>query len=46
MYAVEFPARVKNGTIEIPEQYRDRIKEHVRVILLSEEERPRADLIA
>ncbi|MEW6348205.1 MAG: hypothetical protein AB1646_04035 [Thermodesulfobacteriota bacterium] len=46
MYAVEVQAKVKNGTIEIPEQYRGQIREHVREILLIEEERPRADLIA
>ena len=37
MYAVEFQAQIKNGTIEIPEVYRDRFKERVRVILLAEE---------
>ena len=36
MYAVEFRAAVRNGTIEIPPQYRDRLKEVVRVILLDE----------
>ncbi len=46
MYAVEFQAKVKNGTIQIPEQYRDRFKERVRVILLAEEESPHPDLIA
>ena len=38
MYAVEFQAKIKNGTIEIPEVYRSRLKERVRVILLAEEE--------
>ena len=38
MYAVEFQAKIKNGTIEIPEIYRNRFKERVRVILLAEEE--------
>ena len=37
MYAVEFQTKVKNGIIEIPEVYRDRFKERVRVILLAEE---------
>jgi hypothetical protein len=33
MRTVEFEANVNNGTIEIPEIYRDRIKERVHVIL-------------
>jgi hypothetical protein len=37
MYAVEFLANVKNGTIKIPEQYHRRLRNQVRVILLSEE---------
>lgn len=38
MHAVEFQAKVKNGAIEIPEEYKTRFKERVRVILLAEEE--------
>jgi hypothetical protein len=38
MYAVEFQAKIKDGTIVIPELYRNRFKERVRVILLAEEE--------
>jgi hypothetical protein len=38
MYAVEFQAKIKDGTIEIPEIYRNRFKERVRVILLAEGE--------
>jgi hypothetical protein len=45
MYAIEFQATVKNGTIEIPEVYRDRFKERVRVILLAEEESGTGNLI-
>ena len=45
MYAVEFQAKVQNGTIEIPEVYRDRFKERVRVILLAEEEGELVNLI-
>ena len=37
MYAVEFLAKIINGTIEIPEAYRDRLRQRVRVILLSDE---------
>ena len=45
MYAVEFQAKVKNGSIEIPEEYKTRFKERVRVILLAEEEHTAADFI-
>jgi hypothetical protein len=45
MYAIEFQATVKNGTIEIPKVYRDRFKERVRVILLAEEESGAMNLI-
>lgn len=45
MHAVEFQAKVKNGAIEIPEEYRSRFKERVRVILLAEEESFTADFI-
>lgn len=34
MIAVEFQARVTDGTIEIPDQYRDQIQGEVRVIIL------------
>jgi hypothetical protein len=45
MYAVEFQATIKDGTIEIPEGYRHRFKERVRVILLAEEESLTENLI-
>jgi hypothetical protein len=45
MYAVEFQATVKNGSIEIPEEYRTHFKERVRVILLAEEEGTAATFI-
>lgn len=45
MYAVEFQAKVKNGTIEIPEVYRGRFKERVRVILLTEDTSATVNLI-
>jgi hypothetical protein len=45
MYAVEFQAQIKNGTIEIPEVYRSQLKERVRVILLAEEESTTENLI-
>jgi len=39
MLAVEFLAQVRDGVIEIPAQYRDKVKEKVRVIILTEEEK-------
>jgi hypothetical protein len=45
MYAVEFQAKIKDGTIEIPEVYRHRFKKRVRVILLAEEESTTVNLI-
>ena len=45
MYAVEFQAKVKNGAIEIPSQYRGRLKEVVRVIVLAEAEAQTSNLI-
>ena len=35
MFAIEFQARVKDGVIEIPEEYRDQLTESVRVIILT-----------
>ncbi len=37
MFAIEFQATVKDGTIEIPRQYLGKITNRVRVILLVEE---------
>jgi hypothetical protein len=36
MQAVEFEARVENGVIPIPYQYKDNIADNVRVIVLSD----------
>jgi hypothetical protein len=47
MYAIEFHAKIKNGVIEIPQEYRDRFTDDVKVILLAEEKRARrSDLMA
>ena len=44
MEAVEFQATVKDGTIEIPREYREGLSARVRVILLPERcEGPAAD---
>jgi hypothetical protein len=45
MYAVEFHTTIKDGTIEIPELYRHRFKERVRVILFAEEDNTTGNLI-
>jgi hypothetical protein len=37
MYAVEFRTKIKNGIIEIPEEYRKQLKDTVRVIVLADE---------
>ncbi|QTA91793.1 hypothetical protein [Desulfonema magnum] len=37
MYAVEFRTKVTDGIIQIPEKYRKKIKNNVRVILLAED---------
>jgi hypothetical protein len=37
MIAIEFEATVKNGTIEIPEVYRNQVGASVRVIILTTE---------
>lgn len=37
MQAVEFHTSIRNGTIQIPEELRSKIRGPVRVILLSEE---------
>ena len=45
MEAIEFRTTIKGGVIEIPEQYRDRLTESVRVIILNEEENQPSDVI-
>jgi len=48
MYAIEFRARIKDGLIEIPEKFRNRLKDNVKVILLTEHETetsPESDII-
>ena len=45
MQAVEFQAKIKNGMIEIPAQYKDKLKEIVRVIILTDESETTTNLI-
>ncbi|MBP1465275.1 hypothetical protein EYB53_006105 [Candidatus Chloroploca sp. M-50] len=45
MVAVEFQTRVKDGTIEVPEQYRDQVYGVVRVIILRTDEPKKSKII-
>lgn len=45
MYAIEFPAKIKDGMIEVPLQYRSRLQEKVKVIILMEESEPGVNMI-
>lgn len=45
MNAIEFQTKVKDGSITIPEEYRNRIKGNVRVILLTDESADKVDMI-
>jgi len=45
VYAIEFQTKVKDGSIAIPEEYRDQLKGSVRVILLAEEGKEEFDMI-
>ncbi len=45
MQAVEFQAKIKNGKIEIPSQYQDKLKNVVRVIILTDDSETPANLI-
>jgi len=42
MYAIEFLANIQDDSIKIPAEYRHRLHQRVRVILLSEEQESRA----
>lgn len=37
MYAFEFEGNVKNGFIELPEEYKNKVKTTVKVIVMQEE---------
>lgn len=45
MHAIEFQAKIKNGIIEIPSQYKDKLKEIVRVIILTDDSETTTNLI-
>ena len=47
MYRVEFVAKLRDGMIRVPDEYRERFTDTVRVILLPEEKTPAdGDIIA
>ena len=37
MYAVQFTAKIKDGIIELPKKFRDKVTDSVKVIILKEE---------
>jgi len=45
MYAIEFQTRIEEGVIQIPMQYRNRLKQVVRVIILADAQEKTANLI-
>ncbi|MGA1870310.1 MAG: hypothetical protein ACMUJM_17360 [bacterium] len=45
MYAIEFQTRIKKGKIEIPQEYRGKLKENVKVIILIEEKTISSNMI-
>jgi len=45
MYAIEFQTRIEEGVIQIPLQYRDKLKQVVRVIILSNVQEKTVNLI-
>ena len=44
MYAIEFKTKIKNGIIKIPNEYIDKLKENVKVIVLKNEKSEVASL--
>ena len=45
MSAIEFQTKVNDGSITIPEEYRNQLKGNVRVILMTEESTEDFDMI-
>ena len=45
MIAIEFQTHVKDGTIEVPEQYRDEVQGEVRVIILRTDRQKKSKII-
>jgi hypothetical protein len=45
MFAIEFQTQIKNGIIEVPTEYQNRINSSVRVIVLAPEQARRPGMI-
>ncbi len=45
MEAIEFKTKIKNGTIQIPQKYKQKIGNTVKVIIISDQGVKRADII-
>ena len=45
MYAIEFQTRIEEGVIQIPLQYRNKLEQVVRVIILANVQEKTANLI-
>lgn len=45
MFVIEFRTKIKDGTIEIPKKHRKKVKNKVRVVIYSEENKVEADII-
>jgi len=45
MEAIEFKSRIKNGIIQIPEKYKQKISNTVKVIVITEKKAKQTDII-
>ncbi len=45
MEAIEFKTKIKNGTIQIPKKYKQKIGKTVKVIIMSDQETKQVDII-
>ena len=45
MEAIEFRTKIKNGVIQIPKKYKQKISNPVKVIIISEQKEFKADII-
>ncbi len=45
MEAIEFKTKIKNGTIQIPKKYKQKIGNTVKVIIMTEKKGKQADII-
>lgn len=45
MEAIEFRTKIKNGVIQIPKKYKQKLGNTVKVIIIAEQEEKHADII-